>query len=433
MPQDQQAADTQITPGVHHPQFEDENPNFWKDTVSAYENPNYIKGMNVDNPKYVNPEPPAFLKQGLDMSKVTQPVRKPTTEDESNSIAVTDSDKPYEIKVFHPEDYGTSVRAHELTHTFQFTRAISPKEVGKLGATVNTPEQYQYGWVKGLEEAQKNRKTVSDFNLEQQADMVSDYKNIHDMYLDKAKKGTITPEDERLMYRAQKAYHPFVKQLASMPAKKDQVTSNPLLQLLGYAKSPTINTKPEPPGLPSYDTPGLGVLPRDPLMGGKSQDTSLSYETGPLKGKSVSGMLHKGNIDVNHRIQVKNSDGSGSSIFSVTRPVDKDGKAVSWDSKGIAGYALIPGIDEKGKFFTDDGKKPNEKDKKVIGTLEDRAADYYNKTGHHLGIFKTSKDADTYAGQTHAWTNDGTSRKIFTPSYEEPKNLSKSLAPAKKK
>ncbi len=290
MPQDQQAADTQITPGVHHPQFEDENPNFWKDTVSAYENPNYIKGMNVDNPKYVNPEPPAFLKQGLDMSKVTQPVRKPTTEDESNSIAVTDSDKPYEIKVFHPEDYGTSVRAHELTHTFQFTRAISPKEVGKLGATVNTPEQYQYGWVKGLEEAQKNRKTVSDFNLEQQADMVSDYKNIHDMYLDKAKKGKITPEDERLMYRAQKAYHPFVSQLSKMPAKKDQVTTNPLLQLLGYAKAPTINTKPEPPGLPSFDTPGLGVLPADPLMGGQSQSTAkpkdLSSNLKPTKRKN---------------------------------------------------------------------------------------------------------------------------------------------------
>ena len=77
MPQDQQAASPSIIPGVHHPQFEDDNPNFWRDAVSSYDNPNYVRGMNVDNPKYENSEPPAFIKQGLDMSKVTQPVKKP--------------------------------------------------------------------------------------------------------------------------------------------------------------------------------------------------------------------------------------------------------------------------------------------------------------------------------------------------------------------
>jgi hypothetical protein len=430
MPQDQAA----VIPGVHHPQFEDENPNFWKDTVSAYGNPDYVSGQNVENPAYVSKEPPAFIKQGLDMSKVTEPVKKPETEDDNRSIATTISDKPYEINVYHPEDYGTSVRNHELTHSFQFTRNLAPREVGKLDATVNTPEQYEYGWVQGLEAAQKNRKTVSDFNLEQQADMVADYKKIHDMYLDKAKKGTITKDDERLMYRAQKAYHPFVSQLAKMPAKKDQVTSNPLLQLLGYAKSPTIDTKPEAPGLPSYDTPGLGMVPADPLMGGQSQSTVKRkpvYDTGPLKGKPVADMLEPGNTDVNHRIQIKNEDGSGSSIFSVTVPLDKDGKAIPWGSKGISKYALIPGIDEQGKFFTPDGKKP--KGESYAGTDgEDKAAAYYNKTGHHLGIFATSKAADRYAGQTHAYTNDGTDRQVFTPSYE-PQNLSKSLAPKKKK
>ena len=426
----QQASSTPV-PGVTHPQFEDDSPNFWHDLVAVPNDP------NNDNPSYVSQDVPAFIKQGVDMNKVTQKVQKPETQDDASSIATVYDDKPYDVNIYNPSQYGTSVRNHELTHTFQDTRSGGIPKVSAGHASVTKPEDYEYGWVQGLEKARNQGKTISSFNVEQQADMVEDYKKIHDLYLDKAKKGTITPDDERRMYRAQKAYHPFVSQLAKMPAKDVPVTSNPLLQLLGYKKPPTIDTKPEAPGLPSYDTPGLGVLPADPLMGGKSRSTSTSYDVGPQKGRLVPGMLSHGNIDVNHRIQVKNSDGSGSSIFSVTRPIDKDGKAIPWEVEGkpnpsIKSYALIPGIDEKGKFFTADGKKPNEKDKQVIGQLEDRAADYYNKTGHHLGIFKTSKDADTYAGQTHAWTNDGTDKKVYTPSYEEPRNFSKSLQPKKK-
>jgi hypothetical protein len=128
-------------------------------------------------------------------------------------------------------------------------------------------------------------------------------------------------------------------------------------------------------------------------------------------------MVSRGNIDVNHRIQIKNRDGTGSSIFSVTIPLDADGKAVPWDSPNISKYALVPGIDNNGRFFTPDGKKPDEKNKKAIGDLEDKAAAYYNKTGQHLGIFSSSPAADSYAEKTHAWTNDGTDKKVYTPSY----------------
>lgn len=133
-------------------------------------------------------------------------------------------------------------------------------------------------------------------------------------------------------------------------------------------------------------------------------------------------MLKAGNVDVNHRLQIKNDDGTGSSIFSVTVPLDKSEKAVQWEVNGkpnpaIAKYALVPGIDNSGKFFTRDGKKP--KGESYKGTDgEEKAAAYYNKTGQQLGIFKSRDAADRYAEHTHAWTNDGTARKVFVPSYK---------------
>ena len=125
-------------------------------------------------------------------------------------------------------------------------------------------------------------------------------------------------------------------------------------------------------------------------------------------------MLQRGNIDVNHRPGIANADNTNSSIFSVTVPLNKDGKAISWDSKNIANYALVPGI-ANGKFLTPDGKKPI--GKKAIGDLEDRAAEQYNRTREHLGIFASQDAADKYAGATHAYVNDGTDRKVYTPSY----------------
>jgi hypothetical protein len=76
------------------------------------------------------------------------------------------------------------------------------------------------------------------------------------------------------MYRLQQAYHPFIRQLANMPSDKENLKRNPVLELLGAQKPVSIEPKSFSPGLPSYDTLGLGVLPADPLMGGKSQDTS---------------------------------------------------------------------------------------------------------------------------------------------------------------
>lgn len=156
------------------------------------------------------------------------------------------------------------------------------------------------------------------------------------------------------------------------------------------------------------------------------------YDVGPLAGKPVPGMLKVGNIDVNHRPSIKNDDGSSSSIFSVTVPLAKDGSPRKWGAKDITQYALVPSI-VNGKFLTPDGKMPKEGDKRALGALEDKAAEYYGKTRQHLGIFATGDDAEKYAGQTHAWTNDGTARKVYTPSYDGESNIAppKNTSPRK--
>ncbi|MFA7278772.1 MAG: hypothetical protein WC100_01645 [Sterolibacterium sp.] len=78
-----------------------------------------------------------------------------------------------------------------------------------------------------------------------------------------------------------------------------------------------------------------------------------------------------GNIDLNNRPVVKNSDGSVSTVKSVS--VNIDGKEV-----------LLPTISDDGKTMT-----------------TDEAVQNYKKTGKHLGIFNTPEEATQYAVQLH--------------------------------
>uniref|UniRef100_A0A6M3ILB2 Putative methyltransferase n=1 Tax=viral metagenome TaxID=1070528 RepID=A0A6M3ILB2_9ZZZZ len=79
-----------------------------------------------------------------------------------------------------------------------------------------------------------------------------------------------------------------------------------------------------------------------------------------------------GNIDLNNRPQVKNSDGSISTVRSIS--INEDGEEI-----------LIPtvrqGLD------------------RIMTNQE--AMDWYHKTGEHLGKFNTVKEADKYAEQLH--------------------------------
>ena len=247
----------------HHPVFEDSSPNFWESGLK---------------------DVPEFLKQGLDLGKVQQVATKPQTIQEQKAIAGVDSDNPYLVKVFDKGNYSTPVLNHELTHTFQDTRN---SELPQVSSNKVSPGRsgYEYGGISGLVEARKKGKTISDFNYEQQAEMVKDYKTKHDEYLKKASSGNISPSVEKEMYDLQQAFHPFIKQLAEMPSNKENLKRNPLLELLGIQKTPTIDTKPETPGLPSYDTPGLGILPADKLMGGNSQPTKPKNLSESLAGK----------------------------------------------------------------------------------------------------------------------------------------------------
>jgi GGDEF domain-containing protein len=228
---------------------------------------------------------PAFLKQGLDMSKVRQVVTTPETDQDRNSTAKENRSDPYKIEVLAPDLYGPPILNHELTHTFQDTRS---KDINPAAPVEQSGRRaYDYGGVKGLEEALNKGKTISDFNYEQQAEIVKDYKVRHDQYLRKAAKGKITPAEEKAMFELQSAYHPFIRQLASMPGSDQDLKRNSLLELLGIQKPVAINTKPEAPGLPSFDTPGLGELPADPLMGGSSQRTGKPLSIAQLKEQAA--------------------------------------------------------------------------------------------------------------------------------------------------
>ena len=178
-------------------------------------------------------------------------------------------------------------------------------------------------------------------------------------------------------------------------------------------------------GQPHAATPnpkqGSSPQPAAPLAlksVGDSQLGSLSYDNGPKAGKPVAGLLQRGNIDVNHRPGIANADGTHSSIFSMTIPVNKDGSVWTGDYEKAPAYALVPSI-ANGKFLTPDGKKPNERNKRAMSQLEDAATDYYAKTRQHLGIFSSGNAADTYAGEIHAYVNDGTEKKVYMPSYDD--------------
>jgi len=159
------------------------------------------------------------------------------------------------------------------------------------------------------------------------------------------------------------------------------------------------------------------AAPSAPPRTGTGQ-LSTSYQTGPLAGQLIPGMLQRGNIDVNHRPGIKNDDGSSSSIFSMTVPVGKDGSPQAWGSPGVTGYALVPSI-ANGKFLTANGKMP---DKSGMSQLEDAATAYYGQTRQHLGTFKSAEEANAYAGKTHAYTNDGSANAVYAPSYDADQN-----------
>jgi hypothetical protein len=112
----------------------------------------------------------------------------------------------------------------------------------------------------------------------------------------------------------------------------------------------------EPPKVPDGSTRD----PLAPLPGAQRKDVYASAE----------GLVERGNIDLYSRPVVKNKDGSISTVRSISIGTDK-------------GEVLIPTV-VNGKVVSD----------KV-------AIAHYQKTGEHLGIFKSVEEADKFAIALH--------------------------------
>ena len=111
----------------------------------------------------------------------------------------------------------------------------------------------------------------------------------------------------------------------------------------------------------------------------------------------VPGLLVPGNIDLTQRPNVKNPDGSMSSVYSMG--IEDENPRSPYYGKQV----LIPGVipNGQGGYYTD--------------TNGAAARRHYYATGEHMGVFSSPEASDRYGEQVH---NDYVAGKYGT-QYKE--------------
>jgi hypothetical protein len=137
---------------------------------------------------------------------------------------------------------------------------------------------------------------------------------------------------------------------------------------------------------PEMPTVAFGLHVTPPQNGAANMVPLQGYENNVFtipetEGKLAAGQTEKGNIDLSKRKVALNSDGSISTVLSMS--IEFDGKEV-----------LIPRVSSEGKVLS-----PEE------------AVKLYKKTGQHLGKFDDANSADQYAEKLH-------SSKLWQPSMD---------------
>jgi hypothetical protein len=318
---------------------------------------------------------PAFAKDAVPWQNVHEVAAPRQVEGNAQVVADVDPANDTQINVRAPEAYDPATRAHEATHVAQFNRTdgvVPNQESGEKLAT--TTNDYKYG---DLDQLRSQGKTMANMTQEQQASMVHDYLQQSRALEAKGRAGTASQQDLAQYSKLQQTYHPWIRDLAPQP------------------QGNAINTTPEPPGLPSADTPGLGVMAPDKLMGGGY--TPIHKDSDFMAVPKPKGLIERGNLPIWNRPTVQNADGSHSTEYSRSS-ADKNGHEV-----------LYPTV-VNGRFLTPNGMKPPEGSEQE-NVMFDRARQHYEQTGEHLGKFDTRQNSDKYAEALH---NRGTQRDPST-------------------
>lgn len=207
--------------------------------------PTDYKALAKKHGGYSVDDVPAFLRPTAEQSKVV--IQPPNGKD----IAVVHSSSPKEIDVNEVKQFGQPQLNHEETHVFEFSR--NPAVVQRMEsdlATGKLPKSYTYGGADGLLQAQLQHKTIADFGPEQHAEMVRNYAE--------DTKDAIRRGDAAALDKLNKAYGPFIKQLAGLPGRGLSMTTMTQKDLT-----------PAAPGLPPATE--TGILAPNPLLGGPAR------------------------------------------------------------------------------------------------------------------------------------------------------------------